>query len=103
MPTWNWPLDRMFLGWTLLAFGITFILNSFTEWLIHQFVMHKRQKLLPYPYELHHIGHHGMFRADETYHAQSDEMKSHITFVPRDYVLILGVTLPFWIIAELVI
>lgn len=67
----------------------TLLWGSFGEWAIHRFVMHQRRAFLPYPYELHAIGHHGMFRADETYHALDDNMRKHVTFAPLDYLLIL--------------
>jgi hypothetical protein len=72
----------------------TLLWGSFGEWGIHRFVMHQRRWLLPYPYELHAIGHHGMFRADETYHALDDEMKKHVTFDPKDYFFILLAHVP---------
>lgn len=73
----------------IAVFFATFLWSSFGEWLIHRFVMHRPFFFLRYPYELHALGHHGMFRADETYHAQDDTMLAHVTFDPRDYLLIL--------------
>jgi sterol desaturase/sphingolipid hydroxylase (fatty acid hydroxylase superfamily) len=78
----------------LVAFFGTILWGSFGEWLIHRFVMHTRQPLLPYPYELHAVGHHGMFGADASYHAQDEEMKKHVTFDPKDYFFILSAHVP---------
>lgn len=71
-----------------IFFG-TLLWGSFGEWLIHRFVMHRPFFALRYPYELHALGHHRMFRSDDSYHALSDEMLAHVTFDPRDYLLIL--------------
>lgn len=90
-----------FLLWNVVAFFGTTIYCSFFEWALHRFVMHKRQRLLPFPYELHAVSHHGLFGADETYHAQDENMRSHITFVVRDYILLTLVNLPVVCGAEL--
>ncbi len=89
-----------YAGWNALAFLAAAFLNSFIEWGAHRFVLHGT-RLGRFAYELHHVGHHGMFGAGETYHAQDDFMRSHVTFVLRDYVLFLLVTTPLWVAAEL--
>lgn len=99
MPTWTGPLSLVYVGWVLAAFAATMIWCSFAEFTLHRFVMHKRS-LLKFPYELHAVGHHGMFRGDETYHAQNETMKEHVTFVPRDYALLLLANLPLWATVE---
>jgi hypothetical protein len=78
---------------TLVFFG-TLLWGSFGEWMIHRFLMHRRFVLLPYPYDSHALGHHRIFRADETYHALDADMLTHITFDPRDYLLILVTHVP---------
>jgi hypothetical protein len=85
--------------WNALAFAVACLVNSFIEWGAHRFVLHGT-RFGRFAYELHHVGHHGMFGAGETYHALNDEMKSHVTFVLRDYVLFLLVTTPIWTAAE---
>jgi fatty acid hydroxylase family protein len=91
------------LGQYLLCQGIAFlatvVYGSFFEWTLHRNVMH-RKTWISYPFELHAMLHHKIFRHDETYHALNDEMKEHVTFVPRDYVLLLMVNSPIFIAAE---
>ena len=89
-----------YLLWNVLAFFCACLINSFIEWFAHRYVLHGT-RFGRFAYELHHVGHHGMFGADETYHAQNDFMRSHVTFVLRDYVLFLLVTTPLWIGVEL--
>ena len=99
MPTWTFTLSWAYLGWTSVAFTATFVVCSFFEWGLHRFVMH-RKTFLSFPYELHAVGHHGIFKGDETYHAQNEEMKSHVVFIARDYILLLLANLPLWATAE---
>lgn len=91
-----------YLGWNAAAFGVSLVLNSFIEWGAHRFVLHGT-RLGRFAYDLHHVGHHGMFGAGETYHAKDDFMRSHVTFVLRDYILFLLITTPIWIGAELLL
>jgi len=95
------PLGTYFLcqGIALLA---TILYGSFFEWTLHRNVMH-RKTWISYPFELHAMIHHKMFRHDETFHAQNEDMKHHVTFVPRDYLLLLLVNLPVFAAVELVI
>jgi hypothetical protein len=86
----------MFLG----IYAAALIYGSFAEWLLHRFVMHQRT-FVSFPYELHAVGHHGMFGADETFHALTPEMREHVTFVPRDYLILLGLHAPFLAAAEI--
>jgi hypothetical protein len=74
--------------------------GSFFEWLLHRNIMH-RKTWISYPFELHAMLHHKIFRHDETYHAQNEEMKGHVTFVPRDYILLLLVNTPVFLTIEL--
>jgi hypothetical protein len=100
MPTFNLSAPwHGYLLWNALAFAGACLVNSFVEWGAHRFVLHGT-RLGRFAYELHHVGHHGMFGAGETYHALNDEMRSHVTFVLRDYVLFLVVTTPLWMAVE---
>lgn len=101
MPTFTFAGPwTAYVLWNVLAFFAAALVNSFVEWFAHRFVLHGT-RFGRFAYELHHVGHHGMFGAGETYHAQNEEMKSHVTFVLRDYVLFLLVTTPIWVVAEL--
>lgn len=88
--------------WNLFSFLGALIVNSFVEWASHKFILHGN-KVVKFAYELHDRQHHVMFRSDESYHVQNDEMKEHVRFVPRDYFLFLLVTAPIWIGAELIV
>src|SRR5262245_40912219 len=79
------------------AFLATFVYGSFFEWTLHRFFMHRRQKIVPYPFELHAMIHHKIFGSDETFHAQSREMLEHVTFVPRDYLILLCINAPLFL------
>jgi hypothetical protein len=84
-----------------IALGATFLYGSFFEWALHRNVMH-RKTWISYPFELHAMLHHKLFQHDETFHAQDDEMKKHVTFVPRDYILLLLVNAPVFLTVELI-
>lgn len=99
MPTWTWGISWSWVLWNLAGFLATAIWCSFAEWILHSRVMH-RKTIVSFPYELHAVGHHGMFRDDETYHAQNEDMKKHVTFVPRDYSILLLANAPLWAAAE---
>jgi hypothetical protein len=94
-----WGFSWSWIAWNAAGFAAAAMWCSFAEWALHRFVMHKRN-LLSFPYELHAVGHHGMFGSGETYHAQNDEMREHVTFVLRDYVLLILANLPLWAAAE---
>ena len=84
----------------IAAFFATVVYASFFEHTLHKYVMHRRNPLIPYPFELHAMLHHRIFQADHTYHAQDDYMKSHVTFVPRDYLILLLVNAPLYCTIE---
>lgn len=93
-------------GWTgvallsqSIAFVATVVYGSFFEWTLHRNVMHKKT-WISFPFELHAMLHHRIFRHDETYHAQSEEMLEHVTFVPRDYIILLLVNTPIILAME---
>jgi hypothetical protein len=85
-----------------IAFAATFLYGSFFEWTLHRNVMHKKT-WISYPFELHAMLHHQIFRHDDTYHAISEDMKTHVTFVPRDYILLLLVNTPIFMGMELLL
>jgi sterol desaturase/sphingolipid hydroxylase (fatty acid hydroxylase superfamily) len=84
----------------IIAYFATFIYGSFFEWTLHRFVMHRRQPLVPYPFELHAMVHHKLFQSDETFHAKNKEVLNHVTFVPRDYLILLCVNAPLFLAVE---
>lgn len=78
------------------------IYGSFFEWTLHRNIMH-RKTWISYPFELHAMLHHRLFRHDETFHALNEEMKQHVRFVPRDYILLLLVNTPVFLAVELIL
>lgn len=89
------------LLWNSVGFGCAIVVNSFVEWIAHRFILHS-DKIVKFAHKLHHIGHHGISRGDETYHAETEEAKNHVKFVGRDYLFFLIATTPLWVIADLV-
>jgi hypothetical protein len=66
----------LFIGST--SFLIFFAYVSFFEWALHKYVMHTL--LWPYPFQAHALTHHGLFRADHSYHLQREQDKPKVTF-----------------------
>src|ERR1043166_2646826 len=71
-----------FVGYVLFASSATFILCfsyvSFFEWVLHKYLMHT--PLLGYSFDAHALAHHGLFRADHSYHLQREEDEPKVTF-----------------------
>ena len=57
-----------FLFWILLGFGGALVADSFFEWLLHRFVMHRPLGSFDYAFRAHALVHHRIFKADGTYH-----------------------------------
>ena len=51
---------------------------SFFEWVLHKYFMHTL--LWPYPFQAHALTHHGLFRADHSYHLRREQDKPQVTF-----------------------
>ncbi len=78
---------------------------SVFEWTLHKHLMHKKRdvkwswlrKIVNYAHHSHEIVHHGLFRADHTYH---DIDGKNIKKVPMAWwngpVLVSTASLPFW-------
>lgn len=54
---------------------IATVYASLFEWILHRFIMHRPVKFFRYPFERHHLVHHHIFKADETYHLINEEDK----------------------------
>ena len=59
-----------FLIWMALGIAAGIIWASFFEWTFHRFVMHRPVRGFTYPFQMHALTHHRVFKADETYHLQ---------------------------------
>ena len=55
-----------------------FFFASFFEWTLHKYIMHSL--LWNYPFHAHALVHHGLFRADRSYHLRREEDKEKVTF-----------------------
>jgi len=80
----------------LAAFIIGVMYASIFEWFFHRYVMHRPVWKFDYPFEAHAKTHHRIFKADYTYHLQSegDKRKIHMTWWNGPALIILG-TVPF--------
>ncbi len=78
----GWLLTIQFVGHILFTSSGTFLLCfsyvSFFEWLLHKYLMHT--PLLGYSFHAHALTHHGLFRADRSYHLQREEDEPKVTF-----------------------
>lgn len=55
-----------------------FCLTSFFEWTLHKYIMHT--PLWQYPFHAHALVHHGLFRADRSYHIQPGVDQNKVRF-----------------------
>jgi hypothetical protein len=87
---------EIFFFWLAFGFCAGVIRDSFFEWILHRYVMHRRVSFFSYPFERHALMHHHIFKANETYHLQR-EADRHT--VPMAWwngpVLILLAQIPF--------
>src|SRR3989344_465980 len=89
-----------FIFWSALGFITSVVFSSLFEWILHRFVMHNPLGEFRYAFERHALIHHGIFRADDTYHLR-DEKDKHT--IPMAWwngpVLIALCQIPFLIIS----
>ena len=55
-----------------------FTFANFFEWVLHKHLMHSLR--WPYPFHAHALVHHGLFRADSTYHLRDKKDAAKVTF-----------------------
>jgi hypothetical protein len=67
-----------FLYWLAIGFITAVVFDSFFEWTLHRYVMHRPLGSFDYPFKAHAVVHHGIFRADATYHLQDEKDKTTI-------------------------
>jgi len=88
MPTFHFDNVPSWFLWNLAAFTASFFLNSFVEWAVHRYVMHRPFRLIPYGYA-HTTSHHAKFGTDSyTLNGAGDDRRYHILFTWREYVII---------------
>ena len=66
--------------------------SSFFEWALHKYLMHTLT--LPYSFHAHALVHHGLFRADPTYHIQPEVDVKKVKFAWWNAPLLIGLHLP---------
>lgn len=89
--------------WNLAGFGGALVANSFVEWAVHRWIMHKPNRIIPYGY-LHMTSHHATFGSGRTYVAIDDDMLEHgIAFTWREYVLFPAFCLALYAPVELLV
>ena len=92
-----------YLLWNLAGFGVALVVDSFVEWAVHRWIMHKRNPILPYGYK-HTTSHHATFKSDLTYMALNAEMLEHgVAFTWREFVLFPLLCSAIYIPAELLL
>jgi len=55
--------------------SLTLVYNSFFEWTLHRYFMHRPFLGWQYPFERHAQTHHALFKADESYHLREEKNK----------------------------
>ena len=82
-------------GLIVLQFSLTCVGTSlyisFFEWSVHKYLMHSL--LWPYPFHAHALVHHGLFRADSTYHLHKQQ-PDKVTFAWWNGPVLIIVQLP---------
>jgi hypothetical protein len=88
--------------WLVFGFSLGVVFDSFFEWTLHRYVMHRRVKWFSYPFDRHALVHHRIFKADETYHLQRWEDKATVPMAWWNGPLLIAIAqLPFVIVALL--
>jgi hypothetical protein len=90
----------------LLSQGAALIISvvylSFFEWALHRNIMH-RKTWISYPFRTHALVHHDLFRHDDSFHLRHPSDRKHIRFSPRDYVLLVLVNTPVFLVIEILL
>ena len=55
---------------------------SFFEWALHRYAMHRPLGKFTYAYQAHALVHHGLFKADRTYHLSAHENQADSKTIP---------------------
>lgn len=73
---------HQFLFWLAIGFILAVVFDSFFEWTLHRYIMHRPLGFYDYAFKAHTLTHHRIFKADETYHLKQPEHKHAI---PMDW------------------
>ena len=100
---WVWA-ETVYVALAALVFA------SVAEYVIHRLVMHTKWWLSVSAYVAHHVEHHGMYRSDESYHADTERHRDpnhehidmawwhrFIIVIPAWIVFLTGFWLLLWV------
>lgn len=62
------------------GFVLFFVYANLFEYAFHRWLLHRRHRTLPYPYETHTRRHHRVFGGDTTYRVRRAEHRAFILF-----------------------
>jgi hypothetical protein len=89
-----------FLTLFFTGFAVSIVYDSFFEWWIHRYVMHRKFAGVTYPFRQHALVHHHVFRADETYHLQTSADQKTVPMAWWNGPVLVAMTqIPFLILA----
>jgi hypothetical protein len=84
-----------------VGFVLFFLYASLFEYAFHRWVLHRRSRVLPNPYQVHVLLHHEVFRGDARYRVQRPEDRDVILFEWWQAPLLLAVHVPLALGAQL--
>lgn len=76
------------------GFLLFFLYANLFEYVFHRWIMHRRWRLLPYPWEVHTLLHHEVFGGNATYRVQGEKHRDAILFEWWQAPLLLAVHAP---------
>lgn len=94
MPTWDYNGSWLwYIAWNAAAFAVSFVPNSFLEWISHRFILHSKA-IVRFAYEEHDRTHHVIYRDDESFSMPGFEYG--VDFHLREWLLFLVFIIPAW-------
>ncbi len=66
------------LLWSCIGLVCWTVFASFFEWVLHRYIMHRPLGPITYPFKAHAVVHHGIFKADQSYHLCNEADKETI-------------------------
>ena len=94
MPTWTFEGPWwVYALWNLGVFALSFIPNSFMEWITHRFILHSKA-IVRFAYEEHDQAHHKEYLADSSFGVPGKDYG--VDFGVRDWLMFIVVIMPAW-------
>lgn len=97
LPSFDFQNPTQYVLWNLGVFFVSFIPNSFVEWLSHRFVLHSKA-IVSFAYEEHDRQHHRVYLADQSFSMPGFDYG--VDFHLRDWLLFLVMVIPMWVGVE---